>query len=59
MRTRTKTIRNMKTEQRRPYERPRMWVVPLQQRTQLLAGSPGGFGERPDYTPDDDNPFGG
>ena len=33
---------------RRPYERPRMRVVELQQRTMLLAGS---NAERPDYAP--------
>jgi hypothetical protein len=43
---------------RRPYERPRMRVVELNQRAMLLAGS-GGFGSRGPYDPTDDNPFGG
>ena len=43
--------------EKRKYERPTMRVVELQHRTMILAGS-GGLGERPDYIPDDDNPFG-
>jgi hypothetical protein len=43
---------------RRPYERPRMRVVELNQRAMLLAGS-GGFGGRGPYDPTDDNPFAG
>ena len=43
---------------RRKYERPMMRVVEIRQRG-LLMTSGGGLGDRPDYTPDDTNPFGG
>lgn len=50
----------MKKENRkRRYEKPAVRTVELQQTEQLLQGSPGGVGNRGNYTPVDDNPFGG
>lgn len=50
----------MKKENRkRRYEKPAVRTVELQQTAQLLQGSPGGVGNRGNYTPVDDNPFGG
>lgn len=44
---------------KRKYERPTMRVVELQRHAPLICTSGDGLGERPDYTPDDTNPFGG
>ena len=50
----------MKKENRkRRYEKPAVRTVELQQTAQLLQGSPGGVGNRGNYAPFDDNPFGG
>lgn len=43
---------------KRKYERAAMRVVELQRHAPLICTS-GGLGDRPDYTPDDTNPFGG
>ena len=43
---------------RKDYERPRMRVVEIQQRGLLMTSGDRGLGDRPDYIPDDDNPFG-
>lgn len=39
---------------RRPYERPRMRVVELRQRTMILAGSPTRSNGNPNYNPFND-----
>jgi hypothetical protein len=50
----------MNTDNRkRRYEKPAVRTVELQQTAQLLQGSPGGVGNRSNYIPDDNNPFGG
>lgn len=43
---------------RRKYERLAMRVVEIQQRGLLMTGSDRRLGDRPDYIPDEDNPFG-
>lgn len=48
------TINN---KMKRKYERPAMLVVELQRHAPLICTS-GGLGDRPDYDPTDDNPFG-
>lgn len=44
----------MKTEQKRHYERPRMRVVELHNRTKILAGSPTRSNGNPSYNPFND-----
>ncbi|MBQ6377807.1 MAG: hypothetical protein IJJ56_03300 [Prevotella sp.] len=44
----------MKTEQKRKYERPRMRVVELHNRTKILAGSPTRSNGNPSYNPFND-----
>ncbi len=47
---------NTTTEQRRPYERPMMTVVEVQNKCQLLTGSPGVLSAPGAYS-DGGNPF--
>ncbi len=44
---------------KRRYVKPASRMVELQHLTTLLTGSQDGMGGRDNYTPDDDNPFGG
>ena len=44
---------------KRRYVKPASMTIELRPRGILLTGSAGGMGGRDNYTPDDDNPFGG